>query len=586
MTASPTDDLASAERRIQELTNELSQAKGELSQARGELGEAREQQAATGGILRAISNSPSNAHEIFQEIAATAARLCDAYDAGVLQCAGDHLRQVAHRGQIPELGQDTLPLSRGLVIGRAVLDQTIIQVSDLQAETEEYPLGSENARRLGHRTILAVPLIRDREAIGAIFVRRTEVRPFTDRQIDLLKTFADQAVIAIDNTRLFEEAGARTRELEESLEYQTATGDVLGVISRSKFDLQPVLQSVVKTAVRLCRADHAMIYRLSEGTYQFAASYGPYNPEYLEIERNERIPLGRGTLVGRTALAKSAVQIVDVLVDPHYEKKEDARIAKVRSILGVPLLRDGEAIGVIGLGRNRVEPYSEREVKLVAAFADQAVIAIENTRLFEAEQARTREVVVKSTELAQSLEYQTAISEVLSVISRSPNELQPVFNTIVTSSKRLLRSHGALVTRVVGQELRLAAFNAISPEADRVLQNMFPLKLDGTNLAVAALRERTPFVVQDSKAEVARRRGFRSLLIVPMLSKGKAIGAVHVSRPEPGPFSDEEIGLLKTFADQAVIAIENARLFEAEQASKRELQESLEYRPQLARFFP
>src|SRR5262249_18356137 len=206
---------------------------------------------------------------------------------------------------------------------------------------------------------------------------------------------------------------------------------------------------------------------------------------------------------------------------------------------------------------------------------DQAVIAIENTRLFEAEQARTREVVVKSTELAQSLEYQTAISEVLSVISRSPNELQPVFNTIVTSSKRLLRSHGALVTRVVGQELRLAAFNAISPEADRVLQNMFPLKLDRTHPAVAALRGRTPFVVEDTKSE-ARRRGFRSLLIVPMLSKGEAIGAVHVSRPEPGPFSDEEIGLLKTFADQAVIAIENTRLFEEVQARTKELQDSLD----------
>src|SRR5262245_29330403 len=199
MTASPTDDIASAERRIQELTkdlsharDELSQARGELSQARGELAEAREQQAATAGILTAISNSPTDLLGIFQEIATTAARLCDAYDAGVLQCAGNQLRLVAHRGHIPvtgPIGRETLPLSRGVLLGRAILDRTILHVPDLQAETEEYPEGSEIAHRVGHGTILAVPLIRDQDAIGAIFVRRTEVRPFTDRQIELLKTF-------------------------------------------------------------------------------------------------------------------------------------------------------------------------------------------------------------------------------------------------------------------------------------------------------------------------------------------------------------------------------------------------------------
>src|SRR5262249_44649660 len=196
---------------------------------------------------------------IFQEIATTAARLCDAYDAGVLQCAGDHLRLVAHHGHIP--GQGIVPLSRGVVNGRAVLDRTILQIPDLQAETEEYPEGRVSARRLGHRTILAVPLIRDRDAIGAIFVRRTEVRPFTDRQIELLKIFADQAVIAIENTRLFEAEQASKRELTESLQQQTATADVLKVISRSAFDLPTVLNTLVNSSARLCEADTAQILR-------------------------------------------------------------------------------------------------------------------------------------------------------------------------------------------------------------------------------------------------------------------------------------------------------------------------------------
>src|SRR5215831_1092087 len=378
MTVSPTDDHASAERRIQELTRELSRATTELA-------EARDQQTATGGILRAISNSPSDLQVIFQEIATTAARLCDAHDAGVLQCAGDHLRLVAHRGPNPEpepeleLGQGTLPLSREIVIGRAVLDQTIIQVPDLQAETEEYPEGSEFARRLGHRTVLAVPLIRDREAIGAILIRRTEVRPFTDRQIALLKTFADQAVIAIENTRLLEAEQASKRELQESLEYQTAISDVLAVISRSPGDLQPVLDAIVETAARLCQADKANIRRKEAGSYRTVASIG-----FTEAQRNfieqHATELDRTTIGGRVALDSKTVHIADVLED------RDLRIDVLSGInfrtgLGVPLLRKGELIGLLLLSREKQRPYSRRQIALVETFADQAVVAIENARL-------------------------------------------------------------------------------------------------------------------------------------------------------------------------------------------------------------
>src|SRR5262249_13320273 len=223
------------------------------------------------------SNSPSDLHRIFREIAATAARLCDAHDAGVNQCAGDHLNLVAHHGSIPTggpIGHGRLPLTRGVVMGRAVLDRTILHVTDLQAETEEYPEGSEIARRDGHRTTLGVPLICDREAIGAIFIRRTEVRPFTDRQIELMKTFADQAVIAIENTRLFEEVQARTKELQDSLDRQTATSEVLGVISRSPNEVQPVLDTIVATARRLCQAERAIIWRLEGETFRAVAHSG------------------------------------------------------------------------------------------------------------------------------------------------------------------------------------------------------------------------------------------------------------------------------------------------------------------------
>src|SRR5262245_49487484 len=299
---------------------------------RRELAEAREQQSATAGILRAISNSPSHLQGIFQEIATTAARLCDAYDAGVLQCAGDHLRLVAHRGHIP--GQGIVPLSRGILNARAVLDRTILQVPDLQAETEEYPEGSEFARRLGHRSILAVPLIRGQEAIGAIFVRRTEVRPFTERQIELVNTFADQAVIAMNNARLFEEVQARTRQLQESLEYQTATAQVLQVISRSPNQLQPVLDSIVATAAELCQADFAMIHQLEHGKFRVVAA-NKVEAEYVKWLTQNPPTADRGSVSGRAAVERATIHIHDVLADPEYTRSESQRRGQHRSLLGV-----------------------------------------------------------------------------------------------------------------------------------------------------------------------------------------------------------------------------------------------------------
>ena len=249
--------------------------------------------------------------------------------------------------------------------------------------------GQQNARDFGYNSLIFTPMIRDDKVIGAIGTAHREPKPFSDKQVALLRAFAAQAVIAIENTRLLS-------ELRESLQQQTATSEVLGVISRSKFELQPILQSVVDTAARLCRAEQAVIFRLEGGVYRFAAGYSIV-PAYLEIERRTPISPGPGTLIGRAAMSRQVVRIDDAWTDPLYEKKEDAKVGGHRSMIGVPLMREGEPVGVIGLSRSRVDPFAEREIELVTTFADQAVIAIENVRLFESVEARTRE-------LARSLE--------------------------------------------------------------------------------------------------------------------------------------------------------------------------------------
>jgi two-component system NtrC family sensor kinase len=257
------------------MPSEVSTVGGDQSveELRRELAEAREQQAATAEILAAISSSPTDPRGVFEKIAASAARLCEAFDATIRRVDGNGLRIVGHKGPITAI--DTMVLTRGVVNGRAVLERRTIHVADLQAEADEYPEGIDLARRLGFRTILAVPLISTGKAIGVIVIRRTEVRPFTDRQIDLLKTFADQAVIAIENTRLFEAEQASKRELQESLEYQTAISEVLNGISRSPTDIQPVLDAVANSAASLCDAESAAIFRRDDDQLRMVAHHGP-----------------------------------------------------------------------------------------------------------------------------------------------------------------------------------------------------------------------------------------------------------------------------------------------------------------------
>jgi signal transduction histidine kinase len=553
-TADANRDLA---RRVEELGRELA--------------EAREQQAATAGIVAAISNAPTDLQRVFADIAMSAARLCDAYDATIFLVHGDLLRRVANHGSIPQ--DDTLPLTRGVVTGRAVLDGRTIQVTDAQAETGEYPEGSYRARLRGHRTILAVPLIRAGKAIGVISIRRLEVRPLSDRQIELLQVFADQAVIAIENTRLFEEVQARTRELHESLDYQTTTSEVLSVIARAPSDLQLVLDAIAESTARVCMATEVRVFRLERDKLRRAALVGQILlSDDLGISPD--LPLTRGSVTGRAILDRRTIHVADLAAEVQSEYPDVAAMQKAvghRTTLATPLLQDGNALGAILVFRREVAPFSEKQIKLLETFADQAVIAIENTRLFEEVQARTRE-------LAESLEYQTATSEVLKVISNSPTNIKPVLEAICETASRICEARDATVFLRDGDQLTFGAHHGHIP-------NVAALPVSRGLVTGRAVLDRKPIHVHDlaqeasefpQGREAALRLGHRTILAVPLMREDAAIGVIGIRRTEVRPFTDKQIELLQTFADQAVIAIENTRLFEEVQARTKELQESLD----------
>jgi signal transduction histidine kinase len=362
------------------LQKQLNQQTHELEEAQRHLSEALEQQAATSEILRVIRSSPRNVQPVFDAVAESAARLCESLDCSVWRREGDRLLLVAHHGPIPQIMD--WPIERGWVTGRAVVDCAPVHVHDLHASAQEFPVGSEMALRMGHRTILVAPLLRQNEAIGAIAIRRMEVKPFTEKQVELVTTFADQAVIAIENVRLFEAEQQRSRELTESLQLQIATADVLKIISRSAFDLRTVLQTLVESAARFCEADKGAIVRQKDGLFYNAEAYG-YSREFLNYIRSTPIKAERGSASGRALVEGRVVHIADVKADPEYTFVEASRLGDIRTALCVPMLREGIPIGVLALTRSEVQPFTDKQIELVTTFADEAAIAIENVRLFE-----------------------------------------------------------------------------------------------------------------------------------------------------------------------------------------------------------
>jgi two-component system, NtrC family, sensor kinase len=356
-----------------------------------ELRESLQQQTATADMLKVISRSTFDLQVVLKTLVESAARLCDAYDSAIWRPDGDQLLLVAHHGPIPA---ETLPLIRGTVAGRTVLDGRTFHIADLQTEDAEFPESSKNARSWNFRALLCVPLMREDVAIGMIALRRNEAQLFTERQVALLQTFANQAVIAIENARLF-------NELRESLRQQTATANVLRVISRSTFDLKTVLNTLVQSVAQLCESDMAAIPRLIGSDLRQFASYGYTSDFQRFLERHPIVP-GRGTAAGRAALEGIIVHIPDVLADPEYTLTEGQRIAGYRTLLAVPLMREGAAaIGVLVMARIAQRPFTPKQMELASTFADQAVIAIENVRLFDEIQDKNRQLELASQHKSQ-----------------------------------------------------------------------------------------------------------------------------------------------------------------------------------------
>jgi GAF domain-containing protein len=395
------------------------------------------------------------------------------------------------------------------------------------------------------------------------------VRPFTDKQIELVTTFADQAVIAIENVRLFDEVQARTNDLTESLQQQTATADVLKVISRSAFDLQTVFNTLVESAARLCRANQANIARAAGDQFQYVAAYG-FPPGYLEHMQARPRPIDRGSASGRAVLEGGVIHIHDVLADPEFALLDAQKLGHFRTVVAIPLLREGVAIGALFLTRPEVEPFTNNQLELLTTFADQAVIAVENTRLLN--------------ELRESLQQQTATADVLKVISRSTFDLKAVLGTLTESAAQLCGAEmAAIARRGNGNAYYYATTYNWPAEASEFLKSVPHEPGRDSTIGRCLLEGKTvqiPDVLADaeySMLETQQKAGYRTTLGVPLLREGSPIGAIGLTRTQVNPFTDKQIELVTTFADQAVIAIENVRLFDEVQKRTAELQESLEY---------
>jgi GAF domain-containing protein len=543
--------------------------------------EALERQTATAAVLNVIGRSPTDAAPVFDMIGERAEKLCDAeisvvsvLDGDLIRLAG--IRGISRKGVELFRGQFPLRLDRQTVTSRTISSGTIIHIGDVFDDTT-YD-NKALAAQTGYRSCLGVPMHNKGQVVGAIFVARTQPGPFSKNQIQLLQIFADQAVIAIGNVRFFEEVQAKTRDLEEALTYQTGSANILKVIAASPTDVGPVLSAIVESACSLCDANDAIVFLKDGDDLVYKAHHGP-----LPVVFGDRRPIARNYVAGRSVVDKVPIHIMDVFSEEGAElpeARELSRIHGIRSILCVPLVRESESIGTILLRRNEVQPFTDKQIELLQTFANQAVIAIGNVRLFDEVQARTHE-------LTESLEQQTATAEVLSVISRSAGDLAPVFDTMLNKAMQLCQANFGVLSTFDGSQFHTVATYGL-PEAYDKFRRSRPVQ-PGPGTSLARLLQGEPHVelrhLADSKTYLEgdpdRRAlvdlgGAHSLLSVPLLKEERLAGSVLVFRQEDSAFSEKQIALLKQFAAQAVIAIENARLLNELRQRTDDLSESLQ----------
>jgi GAF domain-containing protein len=547
----------------------------EVARLTRELSEALERQAATSEVLQIISESPGDLQPVLTSMLENAVRICGATFGNIYRWDGEALHMLASHNTPPAFAEDRRrspyrPYPKSPV-GRMLVTRRLVHISDVMAEdvyTKKLDPVAVTAVTLGGiRTLLGVPLLNKGEMIGVFFLSRQEVRPFTDKQIGLVENFAAQAVVAIENTRLL-------NELRQSLERQTATSEVLQVISASPGDLEPVFASVLENAVRICDAKFGSINRWDGEALHLVATH-KLPPAFAEFRRRTPFRPGPENPISRMLMTKTIIHFHDLAAEQGYIERDPTFVAAVelggvRTFLAVPMLKENELIGVVIVYRQEVRPFTDKQIDLVKNFAAQAVIAIENARLLNELRQRTDDLSQRTTDLTESLEQQTATSEVLQVISSSPGDVQPVFEAMLEKAVRICDAKfGSLYLHENGR-LRLVAAHGV-PEFFEARRGVAFEPAPGGPLDEAMKKKRTTQIADLAATEPYRERhpgmvdavelaGIRTGVDVPMLKEDELIGILAIHRREVLPFTEKQIELLTNFAAQAVIAIENARL--------------------------